>query len=135
MIPGWIMNIRATKFARKAWRFLMQAIFMIPFILYEKRSSGDEVKEKYKLSYIFDRKNITKPYISSLSASLWFVFVLTSFEWTYVSHGIVLGGLSNFFLSISRSLRGQNHQIESGGQVLVILGILLVVQDTLMVDM
>lgn len=128
------MNVQATKFARKAWRFIMQAAFMVPFIIYERRSGAQDVKDKYKLSYILDSKNIRKPYISSLSTSLWFLFVLTSFEWTFVSHGVVLGALSNFFLSVGRTLRGQNHQFESGGQVLVVLGVLLVIQDTILVN-
>ena len=112
----------------------MQALCMIPFIMYEKRTASPEVKEKYKLSYILDRKNICKPYISSLSTSLWFMFILTSFEWTYVSHGIVLGALSNFFLSLGRTWRSQNHQFEIGGQVMVTLGLLLAFQDTITVD-
>ena len=112
----------------------MQALCMIPFIMYEKRTASPEVKEKYKLSYILDRKNICKPYISSLYTSLWFMFILTSFEWTYVSHGIVLGALSNFFLSLGRTWRSQNHQFEIGGQVMVTLGLLLAFQDTITVD-
>jgi len=93
------------------------------------------VKGKYSLAYIFDRKNIIKPYISSLSASLFFLFILSSFEWTFVSHGIVLGGLSNFFLSIGRGFRNQAHSIESGGQVLVIMGVLLAIYDTISVTL
>lgn len=112
----------------------MQAIFMLPFMMYERRTAAPEIKEKYALAYIFDRKNIVKPYISSLSASLWFLFILSSFEWTFVSHGIVLGGLSNFFLSISRSFRKQSHHIESGGQILVIIGVVLALQDSLLLS-
>jgi hypothetical protein len=112
----------------------MQALMVIPFVLYEKRTISEENKEKYTLRYILQPQNIIKPYISSLSASLFFLFVLTSFEWTYVSHGIVLGGLSNFFLSISRSLNKNSHDLESGGQVLVIIGVGLVIHSTLSVN-
>jgi len=38
MIPGWIMNIKATKLLRQCWRFLMQALMVIPFVLHEKRT-------------------------------------------------------------------------------------------------
>jgi hypothetical protein len=134
MIPGWIMNIGATKFVRQVWRFLMQACFMLPFMMYERRTASPEIKDKYTIAYIIDRKNIIKPYISSLAASLWFLLVLSSFEWTFVSHGIVLGGLSNFFLSITRTLRKQSHHIESGGQILVILGVTLAIQDSIMLN-
>lgn len=127
------MTIGATKFIRQAWRFLLQVFFTVPFMMYEWRTSSPEVKAKYSLAYIFDRKNIIKPYISSLSASLFFLFILSSFEWTFVSHGIVLGSLSNFFLSIGRGFRNQTHSIESGGQVLVIMGVLLAVYDTISV--
>jgi hypothetical protein len=34
VVPGWIMNIPATKFVRIAWRFVMQALIVIPFVLY-----------------------------------------------------------------------------------------------------
>jgi hypothetical protein len=34
MIPAWIMNIKATKLLRISWRFLLQALMVIPFVLY-----------------------------------------------------------------------------------------------------
>jgi hypothetical protein len=34
VIPGWIMNIKATKLLRIAWRFLLQSLIVIPFVLY-----------------------------------------------------------------------------------------------------
>lgn len=111
----------------------MQALFVIPFALYEKRTATPEQAEKYNFKYIFSPTNIIKPYISSLASSLWFFFILSSFEWTYVAHGIVLGNLSNFFLSIGRSLNKNSHDLESGGQVLVVLGILLVLHDSVSV--
>lgn len=57
----------------------MQALMVIPFVLYERRTSNEENKQKYTLEYIFTPQNIIKPYISSLSACLWFLFILTSF--------------------------------------------------------
>jgi hypothetical protein len=47
-----------------------------------------------------------------------------------VSHGIVLGSLSNFFLSIHRSLTKSEHDLEPGGRYCVILGILLLMYDS-----
>lgn len=132
IIPGWIMTIGATKFMRQAWRFLMQVFFTIPFMMYEWRTSSEEVKAKYTLAYIIDRKNILKPYISSLATSLFFLFILSSFEWTFVSHGIVLSSLSNFFLSIGRSFRNQSHSIESGGRILVVFGVIMTIYDAVM---
>ena len=111
IVPGWIMNIKANKFLRQLWRFLMQALVVLPFVFYERRTASEENKSKYTAAYIFDRKNIIKPYISSLAACLWFLSILTSFEWTYVSHGIVLGSLSNFCLSINRSLNKNSHDL------------------------
>lgn len=40
IMPAWIMSIKANKILRISWRFLFQAIFMIPFVLYERRT-GD----------------------------------------------------------------------------------------------
>jgi hypothetical protein len=111
MIPGWIMNIKATKLMRQCWRFLMQALVVIPFLLFEKRTAPPENQEKYTLKYIFKPSNLIKPYASSLSSSLWFLMILSSFEWTFVSHGIVLGSISNFFLSIGRSFRKSSHDL------------------------
>lgn len=48
-----------------------------------------------------------------------------------MSHSIVMGSLSNFFLSIGRSWRGESHDFESGGQMFVILGVALVLSDTI----
>ena len=72
--------------------------------------------------------------MSSLSTCTWFLCILTIFDWTYVSHGLVLGGLSNFFLSINRATKGKSHELETGGQVLVILGIVLLFKDTVSLD-
>jgi hypothetical protein len=42
-----------------------------------------------------------------------------------------MGSLSNFFLSLGRSWRGESHDFESGGQMFVILGVVLVLSDTI----
>jgi hypothetical protein len=54
---------------------------------------------------------LVKPYVSSLASCLWLYLIHTVSEWTWISHGFVLGALSNFFLSIGRTLRSQNHHI------------------------
>lgn len=48
-----------------------------------------------------------------------------------MSHSIVLGSLSNFFLSLGRSWRKSSHDLESGGQILVMGGLLLVIYDSI----
>lgn len=125
------MNIKANKILRISWRFFMQMIMVIPFVLYEYRTCDENTKKKYSLSYIFNPSNMIKPLISSLATSLWFTTILFGFEWTSVSHSIVMGSLSNFFLSIGRSWRKSSHDLESGGQMFVVLGIVLVLTDTL----
>lgn len=111
MIPGWIMNIKANKLLRISWRFLMQSIMVIPFVLYEYRTGGEAVRKKYNLKYIFNVTNFIKPLVSSLATSMWFTMILAGFEWTSVSHSIVLGSLSNFFLSLGRSWRKSSHDL------------------------
>lgn len=111
MIPGWIMNIKANKLLRISWRFLMQSIMVIPFVLYEYRTGGEAVRKKYSFKYIFNITNFIKPLVSSLATSMWFTTILGGFEWTSVSHSIVLGSLSNFFLSLGRSWRKSSHDL------------------------
>lgn len=62
---------------------------------------------------------------------MWFTMILSGFEWTSVSHSIVMGSLSNFFLSLGRSWRKSSHDLESGGQILVIGGVMLVIYDSI----
>jgi hypothetical protein len=130
MIPSWIMNIKATKLLRISWRFLMQTLMIFPFVLYERRVGNEEVKYQYTLGHIIKPVHLKKAYISSIATSIWFTCILTVFEWTYVSHGLVLGSLSNFFLSIHRSITKSEHELEPGGRYCVILGILLVIYDS-----
>lgn len=89
----------------------MQMIMVIPFVLYEYRTSDENTKKKYNLSYIFDNHNIIKPLASSLATSLWFTMIILGFEWTSISHSIVMGSLSNFFLSIGRTWRNSSHDL------------------------
>lgn len=78
-MPGWIMNIKANKLVRISWRFFMQMIMVIPFVLYEYRTGGENVRKKYSFSYIFDTKNFIKPLVSSLASSMWFTMILAGF--------------------------------------------------------
>jgi hypothetical protein len=130
MVPSWIMNIKATKLLRISWRFLLQTFIILPFVLYERRVASEEVKKQYRLSYILKPEHLKKVYISAISSSIWFTFILTVFEWTFVSHGIMLSALPNFFLSIHRSINNSEHQLEPGGRYCVILGILFVLYDS-----
>lgn len=40
-----------------------------------------------------------------------------------------LGALANYFLSLSRTIRGNNHDLEPGGQVLITIGTLMMLID------
>jgi hypothetical protein len=108
----------------------MQTFMIFPFVLYERRVGNEQVKSQYSLKHIINPEHLKKVYISSISTSLWFTVILTVFEWTYVSHGIILGSLSNFFLSIHRSFTKSEHDLEPGGRYCVILGILLLMYDS-----
>lgn len=130
-MPGWIMNIKANKILRISWRFFMQVFMVLPFVFYQYRNCDEQTKKKYSLKYVFDRHNMIKPLMSGVATSLWFTAIVFGFEWTSVSHSIVMGSLSNFFLSLGRSWRRQSHDFESGGQMFVILGVILVISDTI----
>ena len=130
MIPPWIMNIEANKLLRISWRFVLQALMIIPFVLYEKRTANPETLEKYKLEHIFTIAHLKKAYISAFSTSFWFTIILSTFEWTYISHAMFLGSMANFFLSIGRTTRGNGHDLEPGGQLLILMGVILVLIDT-----
>jgi hypothetical protein len=129
MIPAWIMSIKATKLLRISWRFLLQAIMVIPFVLHERRGADAATLEKYKLSYIFDFKHLQVAYLSSFATSFWFTIILTTFEWTFISHSLFLGALANYFLSMGRTMRGTSHGLEPGGQVLITIGIVMMLVD------
>lgn len=131
MVPPWIMRINANKYLRIAWRFFMQSLIMIPFAMYERRMGNEEVRSKYSISYVLRPENFRRLYFASFAQSFWFTTILFSFDWTYISHALVLGALSNFFLSVSRALNGlENHSYEKGGQALVLLGVLFIVGDS-----
>lgn len=55
-IPPWILSIPAEKYLRIAWRFFMQAMLLIPFVMYEyrQRLKNDNIKKQYTLSHIFN---------------------------------------------------------------------------------
>lgn len=44
MIPGWIMNIEANKYMRICWKFMLQALTIIPFVMYEYRTASPETR-------------------------------------------------------------------------------------------
>jgi len=128
------MNIKATKLLRISWRFLLQAIMIIPFVLYERRKADAQTLEKYKLSYIFNFDHLYIAYLSSFATSFWFTIRLTTFEWTFVSHAIFFSALANYFLSLGRTMRGNGHDLEPGGQVLITIGMLFVMIDIYLFD-
>lgn len=47
---------------------------------------------------------------------------------------MVLGALTNFFLSIERTLSSRNGQLEKGGQIIIVIGILMVFYDSATLD-
>ena len=118
----------------------MQTVMMIPFVLYEYRTGDKGVKEKYKLSYILKKENLRSIYITSLATSFWFTTILTCFDWTYISHSMVLGGLSNLFISLYNIFKGRSssknggHEMEIGGHLVVLIGIILVMCDSYTLD-
>lgn len=44
---------------------------------------------------------------------------------------MVLGALTNFFLSIERTFKKKNGSMEKGGQILIVLGIVCVIYDSI----
>jgi len=44
MIPGWIMNIGANKYLRISFRFMLQMLTVVPFVLYEYRNGSQAVR-------------------------------------------------------------------------------------------
>ena len=44
---------------------------------------------------------------------------------------MVLGALTNFFLSIERTFQKKNGSMEKGGQILIVLGIVCVIYDSI----
>ncbi|KAL4479184.1 hypothetical protein ABPG72_009014 [Tetrahymena utriculariae] len=134
-IPPWIMSVPEEKYLRISWRFFLQTFMMIPFLLYEKRNIPEDKKYQYEFSYIFKLDHIKKVFMVAFTNSIWFTMVLFAFEWNFISHALVLSGLSQFFFSIHRLVnKEENHNYESGGQAMVIFGVLCILADTLTYD-
>lgn len=134
-IPPWIMSIPAEKYIRISWRFFMQSFMMIPFLLYERRNLPANLKYQYTLSHIFKLEHIKKVYMVAFTNSIWFTMVLFAFEWSYISHALVLSGLQQFCFSINRHVnKNENHNYESAGQAMVIFGVLCVITDSITFD-
>ena len=47
---------------------------------------------------------------------------------------MVLGALTNFFLSIERTIKAANGQMEKGGQILIVIGIFMIFYDSATLD-
>ncbi|EAR82510.1 drug/metabolite transporter (DMT) superfamily protein (macronuclear) [Tetrahymena thermophila SB210] len=131
-IPPWIVSVPEEKYLRISWRFFLQTFMMIPFLLYERRNIPEDKKYQYEFSYIFKLENIKKVFMVAFTNSIWFTMVLFAFEWNFISHALVLSGLSQLFFSIHRRLnKEENHDYEYGGQAMVIFGVFCILADTL----
>ncbi|KAL4432765.1 hypothetical protein ABPG74_011586 [Tetrahymena malaccensis] len=134
-IPPWIMYVPEEKYLRISWRFFLQTFMMIPFLLHEKRNMPEDKKHQYELSYIFKLDHIKKVFMVAFTNSIWFTMVLFAFEWNFISHALVLSGLSQFFFSIHRLLnKEENHNYESGGQAMIVFGVFCILADTITYD-
>ena len=134
MIPPWLMSIKANMLLRISWRSLLQLLIILPFLLFERRSADEKVIKQYTLAHIFEPKHIKKIFILSFTGAFWVTTILTTIEWTYISHCLVLGALTNFFLSIERTVRKANGQMEKGGEILIVAGICFVIYDSMTLD-
>ena len=65
----------------------------------------------------------------SLSKGFWFIIITTTFQYVTVAHTLILGNLMNLFLSINRFLNQRYHFLEPGGQIFIIVGIILILKD------
>ncbi|KRX00909.1 hypothetical protein PPERSA_09515 [Pseudocohnilembus persalinus] len=76
-VPPWILTIPAEKYLRVAWRFFMQGMLLLPFVMWEYRQKkGSNI---YTFSYIFTMERIKKAYLSSFANSLWFTIACFGF--------------------------------------------------------
>ncbi|KAL4426749.1 hypothetical protein ABPG74_006527 [Tetrahymena malaccensis] len=133
-IPTSILVIDASRYVKAFWRFQMTVFWIIPFCIYEYFDAS--YQRYYKCAYIFQLDNLKQSYISSLGSSIWFTFILFSFDYTSVSHAMLLGSLSNFFMSAIRTFKRGSKKIELEvvGLTLVIIGVLLVFVDSITMD-
>lgn len=134
MVPPWLMTIKADKLLRISWKCLFHLIMLIPFVLYEKRTANAKILNQYRLAYIFNFRNIKKVWILAFTASFWPTTILTSIEWSYISHCMVLGSLTNLYLSLERTIKLKSSRMEIFGAGVVILGMLFVIYDSIQLD-
>ncbi|CAD8202136.1 unnamed protein product [Paramecium pentaurelia] len=133
MMPPWIMTIPAEKYLRIAWRFLLQGIFLIPFIMYEYRTGNEKVKSAYTMEFLLRWTHMRKVYMASLTTTVTFAVFLFCFDYTNISSVFVLGSQTNFWLSVFRK-KENNHNIEGGGKIMCVAGYLLICLDSYMLN-
>jgi hypothetical protein len=136
MIPPYVFSVRQNVYLKFGWRFFMQAIFMLPFAMHEKRIGTAEVKEQFKLKHIFNLTHLKQIYFSSFVSSFWFFAIFFAFRFTQIGNGLVLATLQNFIMSLNRASKNfqDNHSIEFAGQLMCTLGIILILLDSLTFD-
>jgi hypothetical protein len=78
---------------------------------------------------MFKPEGLLNAFIVSLSKAFWFIIITTTWQYTTVAHTLILGNLMNFFLSINRFLNKSYHFLEPGGQIFVIIGVILILKD------
>ncbi|CAD8092366.1 unnamed protein product [Paramecium primaurelia] len=133
MMPPWIMTIPAEKYLRIAWRFLLQGIFLIPFIMYEYRTGNEKIKSAYTIEFLLRWTHMRKVYMASLTTTVTFAVFLFCFDYTNISSVFVLGSQTNFWLSVFRK-KENNHNIEGGGKIMCVVGYLLICLDSYMLN-
>jgi hypothetical protein len=81
----------------------MTSFWLLP-LLYIEYSNPDH-RKAYTKANILNLKNLKNLYLSSIGSTIWFTTILFTFDYTPVSHAILLGNLANFFLSILRTFK------------------------------
>lgn len=58
--------------------------------------------------------------------------ILFTFEWTYISHSLILGSMQNLYLCLARFYNKETtHKIERAGLIMAFSGIALVLFDSI----
>lgn len=76
--PIWTLAMKTNKFIVLVWRFFLQSLIMIPFVLHEKRTISEHDAHKYTLSHILNLHHIKPLFIYSIVNVMWYTVILTA---------------------------------------------------------
>jgi hypothetical protein len=130
LVPCWLMsNLSKEPHTRNSWRFLWIAVLTTPFVAYEYR----KIRELGgNLFSVITPSYLKSNYLAAIHFCIEVFFIIQAVNFTSMTHAVMLVGLKFFILSLSKFWRKKiPHEFEKAGMILVVLGIILMLADSI----